>query len=303
MSAPFAAIDIGTNTVLCLVARRGADGELEILDDACATARLGTGLARTGLLEEASLERTLGLLEAQLTRARALGVERIRAVGTAVLRRAKDAERFLEACRVRLELEVEVLPEAEEARLGHAGAVGLGRPDAVVLDVGGGSTEVVTNGGSDCLSAPVGAVVLTERFLGLDGAAPLEEGGLGALVAAVAEAVSCFPAGSARGKEVVLIGGTAVNLGCLDLGLASFDPVAAEGHALDARAPARFAEAVAMTPLGERGCFPIEPDRHGILPAGLTCIAGSLRRLEADRARVTTRGLRHGVAAQLGADS
>lgn len=294
-----ASIDIGTNTVLCLVGRRGADGALEILDDACATARLGEGLARDGVLSDAAIQRTVELVGQKLARARALGAGRVRAVGTAVLRRAADADRFLDACRAQLQLEVEVLSEAEEARLGHAGACGPMEQDVVMVDVGGGSTEVVSGGGSSCLSAPIGAVCLGEEFLGLGGEEPVEEGGLGAAVAAVAQACAVFPAGGAEGCEVVLIGGTATNLACLEAGAASFDPAAGEGLVLEPRVAARWMARLAELTVRERCELPIEADRAEILPAGLACIAGTLRRLEAGSARVTGRGLRHGVLAEL----
>jgi len=166
-----------------------------------------------------------------------------------------------------------------------------------VVDVGGGSTEVVTDAGESCLSAPIGAVVLTERFLGLEGGDPVEPGGFGALVAAVAQALSVFPAGAAAGREVVLIGGTASNLACLEAGASRFDPQLAEGLLLPADAAPRWASRLAETPLEERRSFPVEDDRAEILPAGLACVAGALRRLEAASARVSGKGLRYGVAA------
>lgn len=295
MSAPLAAIDIGTNTVLCLVARKLDSGGLEVLDDACATARLGEGLARTGTLSDAAIERTLAILEGQLAHARSLGAEDVHAVGTAVLRRASDSGRFLDACRDRLGLEVRVIAEAEEARLGHAAVSGTGGRETIVLDVGGGSSEVMTDGGDVGLSAPVGAVVLTERFFGYGEHPPVEEGGLSALVVAIAQEMSCYPAGAAKDRELVLLGGTAANLACLELGTDAFDVARAEGAVLDPKSAARWAAKLADMSLAERKTLPIEADRAEILPAGLACIAGGVARLEAASLRVTGRGLRYGL--------
>ena len=149
------------------------------------------------------------------------------------------------------------------------------------------------------LSAPIGAVCLGEQYLGLGGAEPVEEGGLGAAVAAIAQACAVFPAGAADGREVVLIGGTSTNLACLEAGVETFDPKAGEGLSLDPGCAARWMARLAELTVSERRELPIEEDRAEILPAGLACIAGTLRRLEASSVRVTGRGLRHGVLSEL----
>jgi exopolyphosphatase/guanosine-5'-triphosphate,3'-diphosphate pyrophosphatase len=308
MSAgPVAAIDVGTNTVLMLVARRGADGGLEGLDDVCETPRLGAGLARTGRLDEAAVARTLDALGRCLARARELGVPAgsLRAVGTAALRRASDAGGFLARAQETLGLAIDVLPEEEEARLGYAAVVAGGAgADTLIVDVGGGSTEVVGDGGRLRLSAPVGAVVLTERFLGTEESAPLEPGGFAALREAVRAACERFPAGLARAegagqRDLVCLGGTASNLACLELGLPRFDPARAEGARVTADGARAAAERLQALSLDERLALPIEASRAAILPAGLACVAGALERLGAETARVSGRGLRYGVAREL----
>jgi len=294
---PAASLDIGTNSILLLVGRRSEGGELEVLDDRCATARLGRGLAKDGCLDDRAIERALAILAEHLERTRELGVpaDRVRAAGTAVLRRATDAQRFLAACEQQLGLAVEVLSEADEARLGHSAVAELAGPDCVAIDVGGGSTEVVTDAGSQLESAPVGAVVLTERYLGLEGGPAALPGGWGALTAEIAGAFSVFEAGAARGREVVLLGGTASNLASLHLELACFDPRRAEGCRVPVRPAAEWADRLARSSTDERLAFPIEADRVEILPAGLACIAACLTRLGAEEGRVTGRGLRHAL--------
>ena len=300
-SAPVAAIDLGTNTALLLVARRDSSGRLEILEECSETARLGRGLARSGRLEDASVERTLGILERYRSRAGELGVEpaRLRVVGTAVLRRASDAERFLRGARDRLGLEIDVLSEEEEARLGHEAVAATHGEHVVIVDVGGGSTEVTANGGELRLSTPMGAVVMTERFLGLEGEPPVEDGGFGALVVAAVQGASAFPAGAAGESSVVLIGGTAANLACLESGAERFDPSHVEGVSVDAGAVAGWAERIAALGRADREELPIEADRAELLPAGLTCLAATMVRLEARRATTSALGLRHAVVNEL----
>jgi len=304
LAAPAAAIDLGTNTALLLIARPRADGSLEVLEDLCETTRLGEGVARTGRLDDAAIERTLGVLADFRERLADRGVPdaRLRAVGTAVLRAASDSRRFLELCRDRLDLEVEVLSDAEEARLAYdAVTAGGASADAVVVDVGGGSSEVVTGSGRALASAPVGAVVLTEQFLGLGGREPLTPGGWPALRVAAQEAAGRFPAGAGVGAETVLLGGTAANLACLEQGLPAFDPDAVEGVQVSARSAGSWADELAGRPLPDRLPLPIEADRAEILPAGLACLAACLDQLQAKSVSVSGRGLRYGVLRELSA--
>jgi exopolyphosphatase/guanosine-5'-triphosphate,3'-diphosphate pyrophosphatase len=128
--SPVAAVDVGTNTTLMLIAARGSDGGLRVLADHCSTTRLGEGIATSGVLAEAAMERTLDCLRGFSDQARSAGVspERQRLVSTAVLRRAADAQRFQDRVRSELGLTLEVLSESEEGRLAHrAVAQTLGR--------------------------------------------------------------------------------------------------------------------------------------------------------------------------------
>lgn len=298
------AIDLGTNTVLLLVARQDPGGELVVLHEESSTARLGQGLTHTGELSEAGLERTLAALRRYVDVLRELGVppERVRAVGTAVLRRARDAGRLVERVRAELDLVVEVLSEEDEARLGHAALVADGMSEGTLaLDVGGGSTELVADHGRLRLSVPVGAVVATERW-GLDAPRPgARARGLARCFADLERRMRPLPAGCAAGAgaRVCLLGGSAVNLACIDRGLARFDPAAAEGHVLVASAARGSAERLVRLDPADRRRLPIEADRAEILAAGLACIAAALERLGAPGARVSARGLRYGVAREL----
>ena len=154
---PVAAIDVGTNTALLLVARERA-GAFEVIEDRCESPRLGQGLASTGRLLDEPVQRTLAALALFRERLDALGVEpeRVRAVGTACLRRAQNPELLIDPARERLGLSIEVLPEEDEAEMGFRAVTGDGAAaDALVLDVGGGSSEVVSDGGRGLVSAPV----------------------------------------------------------------------------------------------------------------------------------------------------
>ncbi|MFH0944892.1 MAG: hypothetical protein V2A76_06810 [Planctomycetota bacterium] len=301
MSLPVAAIDLGTNTVLMLIARLDDEGRFSVIEDRCEDPRLGAGLARTGRLDEAAAQRTLRVLEQFARELGERGIERCRVVGTAVLRRAADAEEFVARVQAACGLRVEVIPEQEEARLGYQAVVAEGgRAETLIVDVGGGSTEIVGRGGEVRMSAPVGAVVLTETYLGLAGSEPTRSGGFPALLVEAKSAVSCFPAGLAEeGLEVVCLGGSASNLACLGQDLLRYESERAEGYILPVDIIPGWVRRLHALPLEERLKLPIEASRAEILPAGLACMEAALSRIGARTIRVSGKGIRYGVAREL----
>ncbi|MEY2805937.1 MAG: hypothetical protein ACK57N_05460 [Planctomycetia bacterium] len=299
MSSLLAAIDLGTNTALLHIARMAPDGRLETVEDLCRTPRLGSGLAKHGVLDREARERAFEVLGEYARRIEQLGVPpaRVRAVGTACLRKARDGAAFAAEVRARLGLPLEVLSEEAEARLSALAARAAG-VDArcVVVDVGGGSTEVACEELGLRWSRPIGAVVLTETYLGDE---PLAPGGYAALEVEARRACATLPEGLARGREVVVVGGTGVNLACLHLGLSRFDPLAAESCRIPAEAAGRIGRVLAAESLQARRARPMEAERAEILPAGLACLAAALERLAAQTFRTTTKGLRHGLAHEI----
>ncbi len=244
-------------------------------------------------------ERALDALRdfARRIEAHAIPAARVRAVGTACLRRARDGAEFARRVARETGIALEVIAEEEEARLGAIAIAAEGAStDALVIDVGGGSSEVACEALGLRRSAPIGAVVLTETWLATP---PLQSGGWPALRAAATAAAQVFPAGVARGRPVWAIGGTAVNLACCAGGFARFDVHAAEGAVVPAHAAAQWADELAALPLAERKARPIEADRASILPAGLAALAAVLERVDAETVRVSGRGLRYGIAREL----
>lgn len=303
-SEPVAAIDVGTNSAKLLVARSNG-AELEVIEDRANTPRLGEGLAGNGAISDQAARRGLAAIEELLAVARELGVApaRTRAVGTAVFRRASNARAFVDRVRTELGATIEVLSEAEEARLGYAAVrAGGAAAETLIVDVGGGSSEVVSDGGRERRSIPVGAVVLTERWIGLGGRAPLEDGpapSWEALRQDVERASRALPAGVAAHAEVVVLGGSGSNLGCLHMGLERFDPLRPEGLSIPTGAADHWARILAPLSPEERLRWPLEASRAEILPAGLFCLAGVLERLGARQVRLSGRGLRYGLAREL----
>jgi exopolyphosphatase/guanosine-5'-triphosphate,3'-diphosphate pyrophosphatase len=310
-SGRVAALDLGTNTFLALVAEVGARGELRAVHDAYRTPRLGEGLARAGRIGEFAMARGISALRELLEGVSEHGVapERVRAVGTAVFRRAANAEEFVERARRECGVEIEVVSGEREGALSFAAAAAAVRGDGHdaqvtpsdlrVIDVGGGSTELAWAGGEQRVSAPVGAVVLSERHLH-GGEAAWSDAAWRAAEAEVVEALATAAAGRvppppANGVTVAL-GGTAANLAALEMGLSAFEAVRTEGRPVSAAGARQWAERLRVLDSAGRRRFPVEPDRASILPAGLVCLAAALELLGASRASASGRGLRYGLA-------
>ncbi len=167
-----AAVDCGTNSLRLLVADlpETADGRLSDVVREMRVVRLGEGVDRTGVLAPQALRRTGAALEEYAAQCRGLGVERVRMVATSATRDAANRGEFVALVRATLGVEPEVVTGAEEAALSFDGAT-RGLPAAqgpfLVIDIGGGSTELVlgTRSVEAALSVDVGCVRLTERHL------------------------------------------------------------------------------------------------------------------------------------------
>jgi len=167
----YAAVDLGSNSFHLLVARR-SHGELRVLDRIKETVRLGGGLGRDGQLDEATRARALDCLARFGQRLRGIPGHNIRAVGTQTFRRMRHAGAFLREVECALGCPVEIIGGREEARLIYLGVsqgVSGHEEQRLVIDIGGGSTELVIGRGLETLrleSLPFGCVSLTNGFFG-----------------------------------------------------------------------------------------------------------------------------------------
>lgn len=172
-----AAIDCGTNSVRLLVAEGGADGSLVDLDRRLILTRLGQGVDATGRFHPEALERTLAAFAEYAGVIADLGVDRVRLVATSAARDASNRDEFFAGARERLGVDAEIISGDEEAGLSFRGAL-TALPDvatpALVMDIGGGSTELVLGRGGVTphiehgLSLNIGSVRIRERFLAGD---------------------------------------------------------------------------------------------------------------------------------------
>jgi exopolyphosphatase/guanosine-5'-triphosphate,3'-diphosphate pyrophosphatase len=297
-----AAVDLGTQTALLTIVRFDARGVPEVVEDHAFLARLGAGLSSDGTLAATSRERTREVLATFARRIALHGVPagRVRVVGTAVLRRARDARAFVDEVRHTCGLSIDVVDGAEEARLSWLGATEFTpndlRYDALV-DVGGGSAELVGPGGVFLGSLEIGGVWSTERFAARPAVGEYDEVGWEARERHVLAAVATLPVRAA--STPVAVGGGAVNLASLVRGARAFDHRLADGTRVEHGAVCALARRLARLSHEERLDLPIEAQRAAVLPAGLFAIGALVRHLGAAAVYTTGRGLRHGVALEL----
>ena len=298
------AIDLGTNSALGLIARQTPDGELAEVDGFVEMPRLGEGLARSGVIAAPGIERAAEVLSRFRARCNELGVERLHIVGTAVFRRASNGAQVARLLAEQVDCPFDILSEDEEAELGYRAVVADGASgDTIVVDVGGGSTEVAARGGSFRRSLPIGGVVLTERFLSSSSEAE-RLSSFDALCAHARELLSELPDDLAQTRtalqpDVVALGGTGSNVACLELGLERFDHRRAEGVTIEPTRCLEAARRIADTALEVRRQLPIEAERAAILPAGMACLGLVLERIGVGGARVSNRGLRFEIARRM----
>jgi exopolyphosphatase / guanosine-5'-triphosphate,3'-diphosphate pyrophosphatase len=246
--------------------------------------RLGKGVDRTGRFDPAALARTLEVLAGYADTCRRLGVERRRLVATSATRDAADRQTFLDGVRDLLGVDAEVLTGQAEAAATYRGATAGGvRSDApegggpdgdeptLVVDIGGGSTELILGAGATAravVSMDIGCVRLFERHLHDDPPAASEVAALRADVAAhLARVADVLDPASAR--RVVGVAGTVTTVTAIALGLEAYDPRRIHRATVDATEIAATAEKLAAMTVAERAALPVmAKGREDVIVAG-----------------------------------
>jgi exopolyphosphatase / guanosine-5'-triphosphate,3'-diphosphate pyrophosphatase len=270
-----AAIDCGTNSIRLLIADLDpAAGTLVDLDRRMEVVRLGAGVDRTGEIAPEAMARTLEATSVYAKLCAAAGVSAVRFVATSASRDARNRDEFVNGVRTILGVEPEVIPGSEEASLSFAGATaGLAAEHEspfLVVDLGGGSTELVLGEGTveAALSVDIGCVRLTERHLHSD---PPTAAELKAATADVDRALDRVaeqvPLPLAR--TLVGVAGTVTTITAHALRLPAYDPVAIHGATLDVdRVLAACDELIQMS-RSARAALPfMHPGRVDVIGAG-----------------------------------
>ena len=297
-----AVVDIGTNSTRLLVAEVG-DGELRELARESVVTRLGEGVDTTGRLGDEPQARVFAALDSFAPAIEGATVRT--AVMTSAVRDAANGAEFAATVRDRYGLEAATLSGDEEARLTSLGATATrsGDDTVLVIDIGGGSTELVVGVGADLIfhvSTQVGVVRHSERHLHTD---PPSADELAALAEDARAAFEAAVPADVRSKPAVAIGvgGTATQLASIDLGLGEHDRDRVEGHAVSAERLEELRDHLASLPLDERREVQgLDPARAPTIVAGAVVLREVLGAFALDGFEASERDILWGVALDAG---
>ena len=272
-----AAVDLGTNSTRLLVA--DVDGDVREVVRRLAITKLGEGVDERRRLLPVPIARVRNVLSEYRRELEALGAERTLAVGTSAFRDAENGEAFLGEIEWSYGFETRLLTGEEEAQLTLRG-IGAVEPESLVVDIGGGSTELQVAGDGVRESLDIGCVRLTERF--------------GEDVEAIRSHVrGLLP--ELRTRRAVGVAGTVTTIAALDLRLETYEPERIHGHVVSRRAVEEQLARLRGLTLAERATL-MEPGRAPVIVAGAAILAAILDRYELYGIRASERDILHGAA-------
>jgi exopolyphosphatase / guanosine-5'-triphosphate,3'-diphosphate pyrophosphatase len=314
MRQAYAAIDLGTNNCRLLIARPAGDGFV-VIDAFSRVVRLGEGLAQTGRLSQAAMDRALGALSVCGEKLRRRKVHLARSVATEACRRAENGAEFIERVRRETGIALEIISAGEEARLAVLGCHILLEPGAgpaMIFDIGGGSTELILVEGEgarleirDWQSVPWGVVSLTETC-------GQEKSGTAARAARYARmrqlvrdsfadfAERVDGARNQGGLRLLGTSGTVTTLASVHLDLPQYDRRAVDGLIVPSAAMRGISQRLAeLSPSGRRELPCIGKERSDLVVAGCAILETILDLWPAARLGVADRGIREGILRSL----
>ena len=331
----YAAVDLGTNSCRMLIARPQGH-QFQVLDSFSKAVHLGAGLEASGKLSHASMGRTLQALRICQKKIESHGVGRMRLVATEACRRARNARDFMRQVKRETGLHVEIIPAEEEARLAViscAPLVNRSTEQLLVVDIGGGSTELVwvdlsavapdnrgtaimglhrgfaaqPEGGArvvDWISVPLGVATLKDQFHDVE-----DDAARFALMSWFFEenlaAFSPYNAAQPRaGFQIIGTSGTVTTVAASYLNLRRYDRTKVDGLQMTSdQIDLVIREYLALGPEGRRTDPRIGRDRHTLIMSGAAILQALMRIWPTDRLSVADRGLREGLLyAQMSAD-
>ncbi|MDP2173125.1 MAG: Ppx/GppA phosphatase family protein [Candidatus Cloacimonadaceae bacterium] len=292
-----AVIDIGTNSIKCLIADLNAGHIIPVLD-IIRTTRLGADLHKSAIISPSSMQRSFEAIRELKELCNLYQAEKIICVGAMTLRLASNAEEFIHRVKTEMGLDIIVLLGDKEAELSFLAAAELAEYDSdeiMVIDIGGGSTEIaigtkkqVTRVKSLCL----GAVSLTTKLLHSDPPSPQELGSLQKQIQETLEKHYPDP----KSYPGIGCGGTLTSLAAVFHSLNSYNAQIVHGTMLSREEIRRQIDIYMSRNLEERKHIQgLDPQRADIIIAGTAIIYGIMEHFSRSDITVSDRGLRHGA--------
>lgn len=304
-----AAIDAGSNTILLIAGETDAamPAGYRVLAEEIEFARLGEGVDTSARLSETAIERGLAAFRRYVGICKELGIAKVVSSGTSALRDASNGPDFLARVKAETGVAISIIDGEREARLGFAAATDelpQGTP-AVVLDVGGGSAQLMSGharaGVDAAVSFQLGAVRLTERHVKHDPPQAEELAQLRADVDEGLEHGSVTHRGEGApaappGAEVIGVSGTCTTLAAVSLGMSEYDSSRIHGLVLPLAEIERLQAAFLATDTAGRSRMPgLHPKRADVIVAGTAVVLRVLARYRRDSLRIADRGIRHAL--------
>lgn len=300
-----AAVDCGTNTIKLLVADLdlATGAEVEHVREA-RMVRLGQGVDRTGRLAEEALVRVFAAVDEYASLIRAHDVEAVRFCATSAARDASNADEFTDGVRERLGVEPEVLSGSEEAQLSFDGAtrtLGEVAAPVLVIDIGGGSTELVVGDGHGSVRAghslDIGSVRMTERHLHSDPPTDEEVGAAAAEIEAALDSLPSYGVDLAATRTAVAVSGTGLTVAAAVLDLPALDRDAVDRAAVPVPGVHDAASRLLAMTVEERRALPyMQPGRADVIGAGALILDRVLHRTSVDELRTSVSDILDGIA-------
>jgi exopolyphosphatase/guanosine-5'-triphosphate,3'-diphosphate pyrophosphatase len=297
-----AVVDIGTNSTRLLVADVAADGTLAELERRSRVTRLGEGVDSTGVLSPAAIARVFAVLDGYARSIERHHAEVRTAVLTSAVRDAANGAEFVAQVQQRYGLQARAIPGSEEAQLTYLGATadrGSGEERTLVIDVGGGSTELIVGAGTAVeffVSMQAGVVRQSERHLSSDPPSVSELGSLATEVSAlIARSV---PLEVRRGGgRAIAVGGTATSCAAIDQDLEPYDSARVHGYRLPLSTLKLLLARLASMDLAQRRRVRgLQPDRAPTVVAGVVILICVLEAFELDALEASEHDILRGVA-------
>jgi len=293
-----AVIDVGTNSTRLLVADV-ADGRVAPLERRSTVTRLGRGVDLSGHLAGEAIDDVCTAIDGYIGILEELGAETVDAIATSAVRDADNGSAFIAELRERFALSARVLDGEEEARLTYLGATSESPPSepTLVVDIGGGSTELIVGTGSEISfhdSLQAGVVRHSERCISSD---PPTAEELEALAADVRSLIETSVGAGVEAAAGIAVAGTPTSLAAVEIELEPYDPTRVHGHVLALPSIQRMLSQLASLPLAERVEIPgLHPDRAPTIVAGVVILVEAMRAFGLEQVTVSEHDILYGTA-------
>jgi exopolyphosphatase/guanosine-5'-triphosphate,3'-diphosphate pyrophosphatase len=292
-----AAVDIGTNTLLMTIADVSTEGTFTYIDDIHSIARLGQNVDASKIIQPEARQRAVAILHTYRQRCKELEVDEIRAVGTSCLRDAANQREVCAEFETVLGTPIDILSGDEEARLCFIGTIENENP-TTILDIGGGSTEIISGKGNSILfrtSLDVGAVRLTERYFQILPASSEQ-------IQKATDEIQTHIQTIDKNQffSITAVAGTPTTLAAVSMGLTSYNSTAIHNYTLSMMNVDSIARQLLRSTLDEIITIPgVHRGRADILPAGTLILYEILNYAGQRKCTVSIKGLRYGILKEM----